>query len=133
VAWRLLFGGRIGFASGGEPLWWEAGFEAWRTLPLATLLLYAALRRGGTALGEAAMLDGAGRARTLRAVYLPLCRPAIATLAAFHCIDYLRAAETPLISVAAAERAIWTLLVLVVATLALRFADRRDPAAGQPG
>lgn len=123
-AWRLVFGGAIGSAPSDAPDWTMAALEVWRTLPLATLLLFAALRRRGTPLAEVATLDGAASAQTLRRVHLPLCRSAIAALTALHVVDYLRALHAPLISPGSADRAIWTVLVMVVAILGFRVADR---------
>jgi ABC-type sugar transport system permease subunit len=124
LSWRLLFGGSIGFVATAKPGWPAILLEVWRTLPLATLLVYAPLRRRGALLAEVAALDGASFGQTVRRVYLPMCRPAVLALAALHGIDYLRAAQAPLISVGSADRAIWTVLVALVAILALRVVDR---------
>lgn len=123
-AWRLLFGGAIGFAPSDAPDWQVIGLEVWRTLPLATLLLYGALQRRGSTLAEVAALDGATFAQTLRRIHLPQCRSAIAALTALHVVDYLRALHAPLISPGSADRAVWTVLVMVVAILGFRVADR---------
>lgn len=124
LGWRLLFGGTLGFASSGLPTWSAVLFETWRTLPLATFLLTVPLRRAAP-LADAAAVDGADRTQTLLRVDLPACRGAILALAALHAVDLLRAVQAPWISVAAGDRAAWTILVALVALLALPVASRR--------
>lgn len=51
------------------------------TAPLAILLLTASFRAVPTELREAARCDGASEVRTFGAIYLPVCRPALVTIA----------------------------------------------------
>jgi multiple sugar transport system permease protein len=52
-------------------------------VPFATLILQAAMRAVPAELGEAALLDGAGRIRTLLSVILPVSRNAVVTASLF--------------------------------------------------
>jgi len=127
--WRLAFGGSLGFADSVGSPWAAAALEIWRTLPLAILLFYVPLRRAGVAAAEAARLDGASTATIVRRIHWPACRPAFLVLLALRAVDYLHAAEKPLLSPLAAHRASWLLLLVVVTALALRIARPQEDLA----
>lgn len=124
-SWRLLFGGTIGFLQPGALEWRTAVVEVWRTFPLATLLLYAALRNRIGDLPETAQIEGAGVGHAIVRIYLPLCAPAIFLLASLRIIDYLRAIE---LAGTGEARAAWTILVVTVGALALKIAEPRGGA-----
>ncbi len=125
-SWRLLFGDGIGFVDPRSSVWTTILVEVWRSLPLATLLFYATLDRTARDLTQVARLDGATFAQVVRRIYVPICRPAMLLLLGLRLIDYLRAVNVSASSPPAAERAVWTLLVLGVATLAIGIAPGRE-------
>lgn len=53
-------------------------------LPLSVLLLRAYFQEVPSELADAAIIDGAGHLRTLWSIYLPIARPALATVAVFQ-------------------------------------------------
>lgn len=126
-SWRLVFGSGIGFIRPGAPGWPSYALEVWRSLPLAVLLFYVSLCRAGAHLAHFAKLDGAGLMQTVRLLYLPICAPAAFLLAVLRIVDYLRALDSGILSSGAGERAVWTLLLLTVGSLALRLGERPEP------
>jgi ABC-type sugar transport system permease subunit len=121
-SWRLFFGGTIGFLQPSPFEWQTVVVEVWRTFPLATLLLYAALRNRIGELPVTAQIEGAGVGRAIFRIYLPLCAPAIVVLASLTIIDYLRAIDVTNVSDA---RAAWTVTLGAVGVLALEIAGPR--------
>jgi multiple sugar transport system permease protein len=65
--------------------------DVWRTMPFVALLCYARLLTIPPEVYEAARVDGAGRAATLRWVTLPLLRPILLIALLFRTLDALRA------------------------------------------
>jgi multiple sugar transport system permease protein len=65
--------------------------DVWRTMPFVALLCYARLLGIPGEVYEAATVDGAGRAATLRAITLPLLAPVLLMVALFRTLDALRA------------------------------------------
>jgi multiple sugar transport system permease protein len=65
--------------------------DVWRTMPFVALLCYARLLTIPPEVYEAARVDGAGRAATLRWVTLPLLRPILLIALLFRSLDALRA------------------------------------------
>ncbi|HEX5581459.1 MAG TPA: sugar ABC transporter permease [Gemmatimonadaceae bacterium] len=64
--------------------------DVWKTTPFVALLLLAGLQNVDPALHEAAAMDGAGPARRLWHVTLPLLRPAILVALVFRTLDAFR-------------------------------------------
>ena len=65
--------------------------DVWRTMPFVALLCYARLLTIPVEVYEAARVDGAGRAATLRSITLPLLRPILLIALLFRTLDALRA------------------------------------------
>ena len=65
--------------------------DVWRTMPFVALLCYARLLTIPPEVYEAARVDGAGRAATLRYVTLPLLRSILMVALLFRTLDALRA------------------------------------------
>jgi len=65
--------------------------DVWRTMPFVALLCYARLLTIPPEVYEAARVDGAGRAATLRWVTLPLLRSILLIALLFRTLDALRA------------------------------------------
>jgi multiple sugar transport system permease protein len=65
--------------------------DVWRTMPFVALLCYARLLGIPVEVYEAATVDGAGRAATVRAITLPLLAPVLLMVALFRTLDALRA------------------------------------------
>jgi multiple sugar transport system permease protein len=65
--------------------------DVWRTMPFVALLCYARLLTIPPEVYEAARVDGAGRAATLRYVTLPLLRSILMIALLFRTLDALRA------------------------------------------
>ena len=65
--------------------------DVWRTMPFVALLCYARLLTIPPEVYEAARVDGAGRAATLRYVTLPLLRSILLIALLFRTLDALRA------------------------------------------
>ncbi len=125
-SWRLLFGGSIGFVHASASTWTTVFTEVWRSLPLTTLLFYATLERTARDLAQVARSDGATLAQVVRRIYVPLCKPAMLLLVGLRIVDYLRAVNASAFGIPAAERAVWTLLVLGIAILAVGVAQGRE-------
>jgi multiple sugar transport system permease protein len=83
----------------GRPLTYATvvAVDAWHTTPVAFLLLLAALAAIPDESGEAARLDGAGAARRLLWITLPLLRPALVAVVLLRGLDALRVFATPLV------------------------------------
>ena len=64
--------------------------DIWKTTPFVALLLLAGLQAIDPSLDEAARVDGAGAARRLFTITLPLLAPAVVVAAAFRMLDALR-------------------------------------------
>jgi multiple sugar transport system permease protein len=64
--------------------------DVWKTTPFVAILLLAGLETIDPALGEAARIDGASRARAFLTITLPLLTPALVVAAAFRMLDALR-------------------------------------------
>jgi ABC-type glycerol-3-phosphate transport system permease component len=79
------------------------------TTALYVFLLRQFLRTIPVELEEAARVDGAGRLRTLLQILLPLCGPAIASVAVFALIQHYNDMLNPLIFLNSLEN--WTLAV----------------------
>jgi multiple sugar transport system permease protein len=65
--------------------------DVWRTMPFVALLCYARLLTIAPEVYEAARVDGAGRAATLRWITLPLLRSILLIALLFRTLDALRA------------------------------------------
>jgi trehalose/maltose transport system permease protein len=65
--------------------------DVWRTMPFVALLCYARLLTIAPEVYEAARVDGAGPAATLRLITLPLLRPILLVALLFRTLDALRA------------------------------------------
>jgi len=65
--------------------------DVWRTMPFVALLCYARLLTIPVEVYEAARVDGASRAATLRSITLPLLRPILLIALLFRTLDALRA------------------------------------------
>jgi len=65
--------------------------DVWRTMPFVALLCYARLLTIPIEVYEAARVDGASRAATLRSITLPLLRPILLIALLFRTLDALRA------------------------------------------
>jgi ABC-type sugar transport system permease subunit len=101
LAWRFLFEAPATAPwGGGEATAWLSHpqlawvplvlADVWKTTPFVALLLLAGLQGIDAELLEAAQVDGAGPARTLWHVILPLLRPALAVALLFRTLDALR-------------------------------------------
>jgi multiple sugar transport system permease protein len=67
------------------------GADVWRTMPFVALFCYARLLTIPQAVYEAAAVDGAARAATLRYITLPLLAPVLLVTLLFRTLDALRA------------------------------------------
>ncbi len=97
--------------------------DVWLTTAFMTLVLFAGLQNVPAELVEAARLDGAGFARTLWSVILPLLRPVIAVALIVRGIDAAKAFDIILIQTGGGpENASTTLSLLIYRTM-IRFAE----------
>jgi ABC-type sugar transport system permease subunit len=71
--------------------------DAWRTTPIAFLILLGALAAIPADIGQAAELDGASAWRRFRFVTLPLLRPALWAIVLLRGVDALRIFAAPLV------------------------------------
>jgi ABC-type sugar transport system permease subunit len=81
-----------------DPLWaWVPIVlaDVWKTTPFVAVLLLAGLQTIDPALDDAARIDGAGAARRLVTITLPLLAPALIVAAAFRLLDALRLFDLP--------------------------------------
>ena len=69
--------------------------DVWKTAPFVAVLLLAGLQTIDPALDDAARIDGAGSARRLVTITLPLLAPALIVAAAFRLLDALRLFDLP--------------------------------------
>ena len=71
--------------------------DAWRTTPIAFLILLGALAAMPAEIAQAAELDGASAWRRFRWITLPLLRPALWAIVLLRGLDALRIFATPLV------------------------------------
>ena len=93
--------GLLNYVLGGEAINWLGeptlalpaliAADVWRTMPFVALLCYARLLTIPIEVYEAARVDGASRAATLRSITLPLLRPILLIALLFRTLDALRA------------------------------------------
>ncbi len=115
MAWKFAFDPVTGFVNpwlSTDLAWlsarWPAFFvivltEVWKTTPFMALLLLAGLTLVPEELLKAARVDGAGAARRLFSVILPLMKPAILVALLFRTLDAFRIFDTIFVQTRGAE------------------------------
>lgn len=101
LVWRFIFetgGGGSGVEWLTSPVAAWAPIiiaDVWKTTPFVAVLLLAGLQAIDRELYDAARMDGAGPARQLVTITLPLLAPALVVAAAFRALDALRLFDLP--------------------------------------
>ena len=77
-------------SDGGTALHMIILADTWRMLPLVVIMLLAGLQTVSKSVWEAAVVDGAGAWRRLRAVYIPALKPMILVILVLRTIQAIR-------------------------------------------
>jgi multiple sugar transport system permease protein len=128
LLWRWIFqsGGIANRILHAQVLWTADGFQSWvavviadvwQTAPFIGLLVLAGLQTVPDEVYEAASLDGAGPARTLLRVTLPLIRPTLLVAVLFRMLDALRMFDLPYVMIGANKGSVETLSMLAQSEL----------------
>lgn len=89
-----LMGVRVTWLSSDMAFWSILLVDVWQFMPFIALILYAGLRSLPTEPYESAMIDGAGRARMLFCITLPLLKKLIFLALLLRAVDALKLFDT---------------------------------------